>query len=920
MITEILTNSIAVINARCKELSTLSNDELRASYIAIKQKAIEESLQKRSVKEILDDALIEVFAIFKETARRFAEEEEIIVTANDLDNHMAKQCDFIKEYKDESKGYQCSNEPCKIVYCNHWEAAGVSFTWNIIPYDEQLMGGIGLHYGTVIQMATGEGKTFVSIPAILLNTLLGNSVHVMTVNSYLSKRDYEFTRPIYIFLGLTVSCIEELGTYSKSKKNAYLSDVVFGTNANFGFDYLFDHIASTSESCVQNKFNFAILDEADSILIDEASTPLISSSYSSNNDGIQKELNENLYSKLLPIVQKLLDVDREQFCTINQIKYQADYTAAGKQWITKELNEETLFDTELFSRMTRTLEENNSLSDEERKGLIESERNKHYHRKEIRNILQQLLKALTLYTKDVDYILVEDKKEDEKSYKAVIIDSHTGRTKESCRWQYGAHEAVEAKEKIQIKKRGEMSGTISIKNYLQLYDKLAGMTGTSLSCEEELRRTYGVSVLKIPTHCPICREDHPLRVFRTRKDKLDAITAEIKSIHKTGRPILIGVKSVQQSEEVMERFKQEGVEAMLLNAKALTEESSIISMAGQSGKITVATSIAGRGTDIKPDTDALAAGGLAVIGVDIAHSDRIDKQLKGRAGRQGNPGSSQFYVSLEDDVLHFLTNEEREQLNFVVANLNDEQTEITTEETKHWFYVAQQNRMKEDEQLRSQMNQEDDTIKEWREQLYGIRMGLLKGVKKSEEALRFLIPITEHSFWNSYECHKIELLQTILPTIAHYASDSYLFRKNGYVPLSDGKEVYSIKCNYDEAIKSQGKSFVIELESQILISTIDKYWIRFINDINVSYADTDFIMSRYEKIHTQIIDKTKHLLITLFPPNYNPKEEHDSYIETGKRLNYLKKEEEVAELLELCPCGSEKPLILCHRKSSVLKL
>lgn len=872
-------NTISKINKSYVGLSTLSNDELRNKFQALRKQVIES-------KVTLDNILIEVFSIVKETMRRFSETEEIQVSATENDKCQAS-CDYIKIKNGNA------------IYTNKWKVGGEDFTWNMIPYDEQLQGGIEIHQGKIIQMATGEGKTLVAVAPVILNALDGKGVHVMTVNDYLSRRDYEITKPIYSFLGLSVGCIEGMYRYATTRKEAYTCDITFGTTSDFIFDYLFDHITTNPEKCVQREHNFCIIDEADSVLIDEAQTPHIISN--GTNDASKSE---NLYNKYFPLVENFIENCKDGY-SIDSVRQQVKITECGEKWLAENSGNAFLFNSELFEIRKNEIEQDDNLSEEQKEGLLYSERNKRYALNELQNVLYQLLRALTVFIKDRDYIIIQNK--------IIIVDSNTGRPKLNHIWQYGLHEAVMAKEHIKFPSTDKfISATISTKNYVSMYKKIAGMTGTAFAAKDEFMDIYNCEVASIPTHRPIIRKDLPLRIFKIQEAEQKAIIEEISRLHDEHRPILVGVSSIRESENIAKLLENNGFKIQLLNAKSLREEAHIISNAGMTDAITIATSVAGRGTDIKPHIEALTNGGLAVIGIGIAASRRIDEQLLGRSGRQGNPGSSQFFVSLEDDIVTFLSEEEKKELeNISIANIKEELDNIRAKEL---FYLAQSNEEAEDKEARNYNTKKDDIIDKHRQLVYKTRMAILKNECDIDSTMKEIFPFySESSFILHFEENKKEILKMALPIMGRSIVNIHSFEKIALIPFLWGKNVFSIKCDFEKALKDGGKTIIETLQKQILLSELDNYWIGFINKIN-----TDLIpISEYENIHREAFDimvnTLKEKLLHAKIPIWNYKKEKVQ-IKDKNLIFASATEEDIINLTDVCPCGSGKAYYLCHGK------
>ena len=731
------------VKAAYPEIQKLSNDELRAKTKELQQYVQDSAKeQKQQIaelkakientpideredifnqidkleKEVLDlyeQALNEVlptaFSIMKDTARRFAENEDTIVTATDFDRELASNPanDFITIDGD------------KAIYHNEWTAGGNKLKWNMVHYDVQLFGGIALHQGKIAEMATGEGKTLVATLPVFLNALTGNGVHMVTVNDYLAKRDSEWMGPLYMFNGLSVDCIDKHQPNSEARRKAYQADITFGTNNEFGFDYLRDNMALNPSDLVQRKHNFAIVDEVDSVLIDDARTPLIISGPIPKGD-------DQMFEEYQPLVERLYEVQRKQatellaeakqkitagqekndkqlleegFLALYRsykalpknkplIKYlsedgikagmlsteeyymannnrempkaieplyfvvdeklnSADLTDKGTAWLAKQTGREDLFVLPDITSQLSDLESQKNLSDQEKIDKKDELMSHYGVQSERVHTLQQLLKAYTMFNKDDEYVVMDGE--------VKIVDEQTGRIMEGRRWSDGLHQAIEAKEHVKVEAATQTFATITLQNYFRMYHKLAGMTGTASTEAGEFWDIYKLDVVEIPTNRPIARHDLDDRVYKTAREKYAAVIDEIETMRNAGRPVLVGTTSVEISELLSKMLKMRRIPHNVLNAKLHQREAQIVAEAGRSenglGAVTIATNMAGRGTDIKLTDEVKAAGGLAIIGTERHESRRVDRQLRGRAGRQGDPGSSVFYVSLEDKLM-----------------------------------------------------------------------------------------------------------------------------------------------------------------------------------------------------------------------------------------------------------------------------
>ena len=786
-------NTISEINKSYIGLSNLSNDELRDKFQKLRKQVIES-------KASLDNILIEVFSIVKETMRRFSVNEEICVTATENDK-LLSSCGYVK-IKDGNA-----------VYSNKWKVVGEDFVWRMIPYDEQLQGGIEIHFGKIIQMATGEGKTLVAVAPSVLNAIDGKRVHVITVNDYLSRRDFEMTRPIYSFLGLTVGCIEGYDTYSRMKRESYACDITFGSISDFVFDYLFDHTAVSLEKCVQKEHNVCIIDEADSVLIDEAQTSHVISKGASDNNS-----KENLYDRYLPLVESFIENCRGGY-NIDFVRQQVKITELGKCWLAENSSIPLLYNLQnQYEEKIKRINEDDGFSEEQKVGFRNAEKKNRYALLELQNVLYQLLRALTVYIKDRDYIVEQNK--------IIIVDTNTGRPKPNHHWQYGLHEAIMAKEHIKISETNSfINATISIKNYISTYKKIAGMTGTAISAKDEFFDVYNCGVAYIPPHRPIVRKDLPLRIFKTRDALLNAIKAEIFRLHNIHRPILVGVNSVRESEKIAKLLESNEFKFQLLNAKTLRDEALIISNAGIPDSITIATNVAGRGTDIKPSVEALSYGGLAVIGVGLAQSRRIDEQLVGRSGRQGNPGSSQFFVSLEDDMITYLSEEDKIELGNISKNSVSE--EICDIRAKELFYLAQSQKEKEDKASRYENINKDDMIDRYRKFVYNTRMEILQDRCDIDNTLRKIFPFfSDKSFIFNFEENSKIVKRAALPIIGQSLTNIHNLKKIAMIPFLCKKDVFTINCDFERAVKDNGNTIIDNLKKQVFLYELDKYWLK----------------------------------------------------------------------------------------------
>ena len=903
----------------------------------------------------LNEVMPEVFSIVKETARRFAENEETIVTATDFDRELAAdpKKDFITIDGD------------KAIYHNHWTAGGNDLKWEMVHYDVQLFGGVVLHQGKIAEMATGEGKTLVATLPVFLNALTGNGVHVVTVNDYLAKRDSEWMGPLYMFHGLSVDCIDKHQPNSEARRKAYQCDITFGTNNEFGFDYLRDNMAISPQDLVQRAHNYAIVDEVDSVLIDDARTPLIISGPVPKGD-------DQMFEEYQPLVEKLVGVQRQlatqylaeakqkiaegrekndkkleeegflalfrshkslpknkpliKFLSEEGIKSgmqntenmymennnrrmpeaveplyfvvdeklnSCDLTDKGTAWLAKQVNDAELFVLPDITSQLSALEADTSISDEERLNKKDEMLNHYAVQSERVHTLQQLLKAYTMFNKDDEDVVIDGE--------VKIVDEQTGRIMEGRRWSDGLHQAVEAKEHVKVEAATQTFATITLQNYFRMYHKLAGMTGTASTEAGEFWDIYKLDVVEIPTNKPVIRDDMDDRVYKTAREKYRAVIEEVVRLRKAGRPTLIGTTSVEISELLSrmldmyvnpETGKREGIPHQVLNAKLHQKEADIVALAGQStnglGAVTIATNMAGRGTDIKLSPEVKAAGGLAIIGTERHESRRVDRQLRGRAGRQGDPGSSLFFVSLEDKLMRLFGSER-------IANVMDrlgfkEGEMIESPMISKQIERAQKKVEENNFGIRKRLLEYDDVMNKQRTVIYEKRRHALMGERIGmdisnmmwdrvvniienndyegckEEFLHIFameVPFTNEQFLNDQrEQLEEDAFQKVMETFNRktehirevakpiitqvYETQGQMYERI-MVPLTDGRKMYNIPCNLKEAYDTESKSIVKEFEKQMLLHIIDESWkenLRELDELrhsvqNASYEQKD---------------------------------------------------------------------------------
>lgn len=947
------------INEIYQTLSGLSNDQLRAKtaefkskiadYVSdidsaiaeFKQKANEEEevLQKekylnkidelvkekdKHLEEVLMDILPEAFAVVKETARRFTENINLSLTANELDRELAV-----------SKGHVTINGD-QATYQNHWKAAGNEVHWNMIHYDVQLIGGIALHQGKISEMATGEGKTLVATLPVYLNALTGLGVHVVTVNDYLALRDSEWNAPIFNFLGLRVDCIDQTPPNSDRRKMAYNSDITYGTNNEFGFDYLRDNMVEFTEELVQKKHHYAIVDETDSVLIDDARTPLI---ISGRVDMTDKD--EVLFNMLKPRIARIMDQQKQ---IVNKIFNEAkaliaegDLSDTGGgmallrahrglprytpliRYLSEEGSKQILLKTEgrylqdnqkdmpkVDEPLLFTIDEKNnsvSLTDkgielitasgEEKDFFVipdlgtefgrvdKSELSQQEKLKKKNDIMQnfrekserlhvvtQLLKAYTLFEKDIQYVVMDNK--------VKIVDENTGRIMEGRRYSDGLHQAIEAKEGVKVEASSQTVATITLQNYFRMYHKLAGMTGTAETEAKEFWDIYKLDVVTVPTNKPIARKDRNDLIYKTKREKYNAIIDQIVAYQEAGRPVLVGTTNVEVSELLSRMLTIRKIKHNVLNAKQHSREADIVAEAGKAGAVTIATNMAGRGTDIKISEDIKAIGGLAIIGSERHESRRIDRQLRGRAGRQGDPGESVFYVSLEDDLMRIFGSD---RISKVMDTLGLKEGEVIESGLITKQIEKAQTKVEENHfGMRKRLLEYDDVMNAQRDVIYKRRRNALFGDRLQIDIeniiYNVIADIVKHNKdTKDYENFNIELLQyfgiespisesdfeiktihelnnTLLNQIHDYrkknaqdliASIYPAFENiaknqphiiNVILPIEVNGQEINIFCKLSEALSSKGQSIPKDVEKSIVLSNIDDLWTKHLREMD----------------------------------------------------------------------------------------
>jgi preprotein translocase subunit SecA len=923
------------------------------------EKLIEEKLEK-----VLDECVPRAFAIVKETAKRFKENATLEVTARQYDKDLAATRESITVEGD------------KAIWNNRWMAGGNEIVWDMIHYDVQLIGGVALHKGKIAEMATGEGKTVVATLPVFLNALAGRGVHIVTVNDYLSKRDSEWMGPIYEFHGLIVDCIDKHQPNSPERRKAYNADITFGTNNEFGFDYLRDNMAINPEDLVQRKHHYAIVDEVDSVLIDDARTPLIISGPTAKSDTQQ-------FDELKPKVDMLVNAQKK---LVTQILADSKHLIAeGKneeggllllrafkglpknsaliKYLSEEGNKTLLQKTENFymqnnskemPKVTDELyfiidEQNNSIeltdkgidlistsvedasffilpdvgstiADLEKSGKSEKEKlqfkdellQDYSVKSERVHTMTQLLKAWTLFDRDVEYVVIDNK--------VKIVDEQTGRILEGRRYSDGLHQAIEAKENVKVEAATQTYATITLQNYFRMYHKLAGMTGTAETEAGEFWNIYKLDVVVIPTNRLVIRDDREDIIYKTKREKYNAVIDEISDLNRKGRPVLVGTTSVEISELLSRMLKMKGLRHNVLNAKLHQREADIVAEAGKSGTITIATNMAGRGTDIKLTEEVRRAGGLAIIGTERHESRRVDRQLRGRSGRQGDPGSSQFFVSLEDELMRIFGSER-------IAGIMDKLGLKDGEMIQHSMITksierAQKKVEENNFGIRKRLLEYDDVMNSQRSVIYKKRRHALLGERLSVDVANSMYDVTKnlvetYQDAGDYEGFDFDLIRSfsmdspvkqqdflkgqpnevidgvyakVLDTykrkVESISQQAYPVLKDVYermshvyenvvVPISDGVKVFQVITNLKATAESEGKELAKAYEKTVVLATIDDAWkeqLREMDELktsvqNATYEQKDPLLiykfESYELFRAMIIKVNKDIVSTL---------------------------------------------------------
>ena len=917
--------SIADLGKKAEELPFSDISGKDAIYIEI-----DELKKKRDdlIEEVLESILPEAFAVVKETARRFKENTQIITTANDRDRALSVIKDYVKIEGDQA------------IYSNSWTAAGGAITWNMVHYDVQLIGGAVLHDGKIAEMATGEGKTLVSTLPAYLNALAGEGVHIVTVNDYLARRDSEWNGPIFEWLGISVDCIDKHEPNSEARRKAYLADITYGTNNEFGFDYLRDNMVHSPDEMVQRKHHYAMVDEVDSVLIDDARTPLIISGpvakgddqqyhvlksrverlveaqkkvtnqflneakkkFAENNDdpkdgglalmrahrglpktgalikflsepGIRVKLQKSENYYLADQQKEMPKVDSELFFSIDEKNNSVDLTDKGIHTITREGEDPEFFVLPDIGIKLADIEKS-ELSAEEKFQQKEALLNEYSIKADRIHTVQQLLKAYTLFDKDVEYVVLDGQ--------VKIVDEQTGRILDGRRYSDGLHQAIEAKENVKIEAATQTYATVTLQNYFRMYHKLAGMTGTAETEAAELWDIYKLDVVTIPTNVNVIRKDSQDLVYKTKREKYKAVIEDIERLRAEGRPSLVGTTSVEVSELLSKMLSVKKIPHNVLNAKQHAREAQVVAEAGLTGAVTIATNMAGRGTDIKLGPGVKDAGGLAIIGTERHESRRVDRQLRGRSGRQGDPGTTQFYSALEDDLMRMFGSER-------IASLMDKMGYKEGEVIQHSMVTksierAQKKVEENNFGIRKRLLEYDDVMNKQRNVVYKKRnhalfgdrlaldldnafysvaegmMGTYRDVEDFEGfkvavILNFGVDtsITEEEFLKdsmdhlveklygegtlNYERKMAEVQKDAVPVFKNILLNQGRHIENVVVPFTDGKKVINVLANLQKTLDTQGRELMNAVERQITLSIIDDAWkehLRAMDDLKQS--------------------------------------------------------------------------------------
>ncbi|MEE0972857.1 MAG: preprotein translocase subunit SecA [Paludibacteraceae bacterium] len=991
-----LKSEIDTLKANIEQTDLTEREKLYAE-VDKREKEIIDSQEKA-----LDEHLPEVFAIIKDTARRFAQNPEIEVNATDFDRQLAVKFDFV------------SIEGDKAVYQNSWEAGGNRLTWDMVHYDVQLIGGVALHKGKIAEMATGEGKTLVATLPVFLNALAGNGVHVVTVNDYLAKRDSEWMGPLYMFHGLSVDCIDKHRPNSDGRRDAYNADITFGTNNEFGFDYLRDNMASSPSDLVQRKHHYAIVDEVDSVLVDDARTPLIISGpvpkgddqlfeqYRSKVERIVEE-QKKLVTKMLAEAKRLLsssdakeqeqgnillfrsfkglpknkalikflseqgvkagmlrteavymeqnnrrmhEITDDLYFVIDEKHNSIDLTDKGIDLISTDTEDASFFVLPDIGSKLADIEKN-ALNDEEKVEQKDALMQDYAIKSERVHTIHQLLKAYTLFEKDDQYVVIDNK--------VMIVDEQTGRIMDGRRYSDGLHQAIEAKERVKVEAATQTFASITLQNYFRMYHKLAGMTGTAETEAGEFWDIYKLDVVVIPTNRPIARFDLNDRVYKTKRAKYNAVIAEIEKLVGEGRPVLVGTTSVETSELLSKMLTMRKMQHQVLNAKLHQKEADIVAQAGRPGTITIATNMAGRGTDIKLTPEAKAAGGLAIIGTERHESRRIDRQLRGRSGRQGDPGSSVFYVSFEDTLMRLFGSD---RMVGIMDRLGFEEGEMIEHKQISKSIERAQKKVEENNfGIRKRLLEYDDVMNAQRKVIYARRRHALMGERVGMDIVNMVydaVAMLAEDFsatsdmdqlrhdmlrWFAIDLRvdgdlsrlKLEeltgklfdmVMDAYRRKVDRVAEIAYPVIKNVYetqgkqykniiIPFTDGKLMYNIPVNLEAAYQSSAKEVVKAFQKSVLLHTIDEAWKEHLRELdelrqsvqNASYEQKDpLLIYKLESynLFKRMIETINYKAITVLMRAQIPVREGDAVREAApeKRQDYSKYQSQKTDIMQ----------------------
>ena len=963
---------IADLKAQLENLDTSLEDKERIS----KQiDSLTETIDKK-IEEKLEEILPEAFAIVKDTARRFKENSEIVVTASDFDRELAASKDFVRIDGDRA------------VYSNTWTAGGNKITWDMVHYDCQLFGGVVLHKGNIAEMATGEGKTLVATLPVFLNALAGKGVHVVTVNDYLARRDSEWMGPLYEFHGLSVDCIDRHQPNSPARRKAYMADITFGTNNEFGFDYLRDNMSNSPEDLVQRKHHYAIVDEVDSVLIDDARTPLIISGPVPKGDDQMFEqyrgavenlfnLQRNLVTQLVADAKKLIaegkneqggillyrahkglpkykplikylsepgikslmqkteniymqdnnrrmpEIVDDLYFVIDEKLNSVELQDKGQEVLSKNVNEEKFFVLPDMGSIVADIEKSD-MSAEEKAAKKDEALNDYAIKSERLHTVNQLLKAYSMFEKDVEYVIIDNK--------IKIVDEQTGRIMEGRRYSDGLHQAIEAKERVKVEAATQTFATITLQNYFRMYHKLAGMTGTAETEASEFWNIYKLDVIVIPTNRPVIRDDRDDLIYRTKREKYAAVIDQIVELVEQGRPVLVGTTSVEISELLSRMLKLRGIKHNVLNAKQHQQEAQIVAEAGKRAQVTIATNMAGRGTDIKLSDEVKAAGGLAIIGTERHESRRVDRQLRGRAGRQGDPGSSQFFVSLEDNLMRLFGSERIARL---MDRMGLKEGEVIQAGMMSKAIERAQRKVEENNfGIRKRLLEYDDVMNSQREVIYTRRRHALYGERIEIDLNNIMYDFAEaflqahegaefedltyemiheaaiqptfdaETFAKAKHDEQVELIvadlkaayarraKLIADTVRPVMERIYEDRKdqldsNIYFPITDGHLGYNVPVNLLRCKETDGAEIFRVFSKVVMFTTIDDAWrehLREMDDLrqsvqNATYEQKDpLLIYKFESfgLFSKMLEKINRDVLSTLNKAYIPVREQNA--------------------------------------------